>query len=132
MENRRFPLRHNFAIRDLGKRPGLFQGHRYLYYCVHCKWAFLINDTSRAAVTPVDAAGKPLESGESRRRLGTFVQGPCPATAIFRTADTGVGPQASQSMLARLARRADANGEASPKLQLVQARAHRRAESGTR
>ncbi len=70
---------HSFAIQVLGKRPGFLQPQRYLYYCVRCKWAFLVNEAGRGVVTAVDQQGDPPEPEESRRRLLTFEQGPCPA-----------------------------------------------------
>ena len=43
-------LPHNFAIWVMGKRPGFFRPQRYMYRCLRCKWAFVVNDgTSRLA-----------------------------------------------------------------------------------
>ena len=60
--------RHSYAIKVLGKLPGFFQPQRYSYYCVRCKWSFLVNDGRRGVVTALDASGKPLERPEAAER----------------------------------------------------------------
>src|SRR5260221_4447101 len=75
--------RHSYAIKVLGKLPGFFQPQRYSYYCVRCKWSFLVNDGRRGVVTALDASGKPLERTEAAERVATFTDGPCPAMTIL-------------------------------------------------
>lgn len=75
--------RHSYAIKVLGKLPGLFQPQRYAYYCVRCKWSFLVNDGRRGVVTALDASGKPLERTEAAQRVATFTDGPCPSMKIL-------------------------------------------------
>jgi hypothetical protein len=125
-------VRHSFAIQTLGKRPGLFQAQRYLYYCVRCKWTFLINDTGRNAVTPVDSAGKELVAHEAHRRLLTFAQGPCSATSfIGDRSPIPVEAQPEASSGIRMTRPPrDARGTSRPRLHLVSLRS--RLEPGTR
>jgi len=70
-------MRHNFTIWALEK-SGTSRRHLHLYYCVRCKWAFLVDDYS-ASVTPLDQDGNPLRAPEAGRRLATFGVGPCAA-----------------------------------------------------
>jgi hypothetical protein len=75
--------RHSYAIKVLGKLPGLFQPQRYAYYCVRCKWSFVVNDGKRGVVTALDVGGKQLERVEAAERVATFTDGPCPAMKIL-------------------------------------------------
>ena len=43
-------LRHNFAIWVMGRRPGWFKPQRYMYRCLRCKWAFMVNDEHSGSV----------------------------------------------------------------------------------
>jgi len=70
-------LKHNFVIKFL-KKPGLFQPQPYLYFCVRCRFRYLVNQT-RGTVVAVDSEGKPLSEPENSARIATFSQGPCPA-----------------------------------------------------
>jgi hypothetical protein len=71
-------LRHNFAIWVMGRRPGWFKPQRYMYRCLRCKWAFVINDERRGSVrVAADSAGE-LTRAEEVRRIATFTDGPCP------------------------------------------------------
>jgi hypothetical protein len=71
-------LRHNFAIWVMGKRPGFFKPQRYMYRCLRCKWAFVVNDEYRGSVrVAADKAGEVI-APEAERRLATFESGPCP------------------------------------------------------
>jgi hypothetical protein len=72
-------MRHMFAIKMLDKLPGLFGAHRYLYHCARCKWSFIINDSRRGVLTPIDDKGQPLAHDEAVARAATFALGPCPA-----------------------------------------------------
>lgn len=77
-------MRHSFAIKVLDKLPGLFQPHRYLYYCARCKWAFLVNDGARGVLTSIDSNGLAIDGDEAARRAATFALGPCPALKILQ------------------------------------------------
>jgi len=71
-------LRHNFAIWVMGRRPGWFRPQRYMYRCLRCKWAFVVNDERRGSVRcAADRAGEMTREDEIRR-IGTFAEGPCP------------------------------------------------------
>jgi hypothetical protein len=70
-------LRHHFAIWVMG-RPGWFKPQRYVYRCLQCKWAFIINDERRGSVrVATDNAGE-LAREDELRRIATFADGPCP------------------------------------------------------
>jgi hypothetical protein len=69
-------LRHNFAIWVMGRRPGWFKPQRYMYRCLRCKWAFMVNDDHSGSVRV--AGDKQISAPEAQRRLATFVEGPCP------------------------------------------------------
>jgi hypothetical protein len=69
-------LRHNFAIWVMGRRPGWFKPQRYMYRCLRCKWAFMVNDDHSGSVRV--AGDKEINPAEAQRRLATFVEGPCP------------------------------------------------------
>jgi hypothetical protein len=69
-------LRHNYAIWVMGRRPGWFKPQRYMYRCLRCKWAFMVNDDHSGSIRI--AGDKDLSSAEERRRLDSFVAGPCP------------------------------------------------------
>jgi len=77
-------MRHSFAIKVLDRLPGLFQPHRYLYYCARCKWSFQVNDGSRGVLTPIDSNGRSIAGDEATRRAATFAQGPCPSLQILQ------------------------------------------------
>jgi hypothetical protein len=68
--------RHNFTIWALEK-SGTSRGRFHLYYCVRCKWVFLVDDYS-VSVTPLDQDGNLLRAPEAGKRLATFSVGPCP------------------------------------------------------
>lgn len=70
-------LPHNFAIWVLGKKPGFFKPQRYIYRCVRCKWAFVINDDFRGQVRVAHENGVEIDPEEALRRLATFKSGPC-------------------------------------------------------
>jgi hypothetical protein len=71
-------LRHNFAIWVMGRRPGWLKPQRYMYRCLRCKWAFVINDERRGSIrVAADRAGE-LTREEELRRIATFTDGPCP------------------------------------------------------
>ena len=70
--------RHNFAMWVLGKKPGFFKPQRYIYRCVRCKWAFVVNDDYRGQVRVAHENGAEIEPEEAQTRLATFHNGPCP------------------------------------------------------
>lgn len=79
-------LRHDFIIEDLGQ-AGWLRPHSYRYYCVRCRWTFLI-EGRRGEVTALDEVGAPLPEAENARRISTFALGPCcePFTHRVRSA----------------------------------------------
>jgi hypothetical protein len=71
------PARHEFAIEDLGQ-AGWLKPHRYRYFCIRCRWLFLI-ENRRGDATAVDGSWRPLREPEQSTRVATFALGPCPA-----------------------------------------------------
>jgi len=70
-------LRHNYAIWVMGRKPGWFKPQRYMYRCLRCKWAFIINDEGRGSLrVAADTPG--LSREEELRRIASFTDGPCP------------------------------------------------------
>ena len=67
-------LRHEFVI---GPRcdSSLFAEKARVYYCVRCRWNFLV---CRSRVAVLDERGNPLTGTESSDRFNTFEEGPCP------------------------------------------------------
>ena len=70
------PLRHNFAIWVMGRRPGWFKPQRYMYRCLRCRWCFIVNDEYRGSLRCASDAGE-LSRSEELRRIGSFIDGPC-------------------------------------------------------
>src|SRR5260370_34562810 len=69
-------MRHNFAIWALEK-SGTSRGHLHVYYCVRCKWSFLVNDHS-GLVTPLDQNGNPIRKPDSAAAAASFGVWPGP------------------------------------------------------
>jgi hypothetical protein len=67
-------LRHEFVIGPL-RHHYLFKHDARHYYCIRCKWTFLICGTE---VVVLDDNGSPLADDEGTRRFKTFQGGPCP------------------------------------------------------
>jgi hypothetical protein len=66
-----------FAIKDLGQ-SGRFKPHSYRYFCVLCRWTFLVENRHGDA-TALDESGRALNGAEGAARVATFALGPCPA-----------------------------------------------------
>ena len=71
------PARHEFAIEHLGQ-AGWLKPHRYRYYCIRCRWLFLV-ENRRGDALAVDELDRPLSQAENTARVATFAIGPCPA-----------------------------------------------------
>jgi hypothetical protein len=69
-------LRHLFAIEHL---PNGRHGYNYRYYCVRCRWLFLVD--RHGGVVALDALNHPLPISEGARRARTFAYGPCGSSA---------------------------------------------------
>jgi hypothetical protein len=69
--------RHEFGIQDLGQ-TGWLRPHRYRYFCIRCRWLFLI-ENRRGDATAVDESGRSLPEPAQSTRVATFASGPCPA-----------------------------------------------------
>jgi hypothetical protein len=89
-------MRHEFAIKDLGAGAGWFKAHRYIYFCVHCRWTFLVVNR-RGDTIAVDEAGQPLPEAENLRRQTSFALGPCEAASQWRPIATWRQPAATSS-----------------------------------
>ncbi len=103
-------LRHNFAIWVMGRRPGFFKPQRYMYRCLRCKWAFMVNDEYRGSIrVAADKAGEITEV-EAERRLATFECGPCPGyqAAVEESQAANVIPMRRENRQAKTARDARA------------------------
>jgi hypothetical protein len=70
-------MRHNFAIWAVKKNADT-KRQRHLYYCIRCKQAFSVDDSS-GSVTALDLQGNTLRGSEAIKRLHTFSSGPCAA-----------------------------------------------------
>jgi hypothetical protein len=80
-------LHHNFAIWVMGRRPGWFKPQRYMYRCLRCKWAFVINDEGRGSVrVAADRVGE-LTRAQELRRIASFTDGPCPGYQSVEAAE---------------------------------------------
>jgi hypothetical protein len=76
---RRIDSRHEFVIGPLCD-SNLASPKARLYYCMRCKWSFLV---SGSKVAMRDEDGEPLADEESFRRFRTFEEGPCPVLEAF-------------------------------------------------
>jgi hypothetical protein len=70
---------HEFAIGPLCKHGGSAREAR-VYYCIRCKWSFLVCGR-KVAVLAEDSS--PISGDESLHRFATFEEGPCPAFETF-------------------------------------------------
>ena len=75
-------LRHDFVIGPQ-RHSDLFGRPARLYYCVRCKFSFLVCG-SKVAVLDEDEL--PITGEESIRRFNTFGEGPCPVLEAFVSA----------------------------------------------
>src|ERR1700680_123620 len=82
-------FRHEFVIGPL-RESSLSPRKARLYYCLRCKWNFLVCG-SRVAV--LDERGNPLTGTESSNRFSTFEEGPCPVLKALTSdvpSETGI------------------------------------------
>jgi len=70
------PVRHLFAIQRMPSGTARYP-YNYCYYCVRCRWAFLVD--GHGGVVPVDHDRQPLADAEAAYRRETFARGPCGA-----------------------------------------------------
>jgi hypothetical protein len=82
-------LRHEFVI---GPRcdSSLFAEKARVYYCIRCRWNFLV---CRSRVAVLDERGNPLTGTESSDRFNTFEEGPCPVLKALTSdvpSETGI------------------------------------------
>lgn len=69
-------VRHLFAIQRF--RSGTARNpYNYCYYCVRCRWAFLVD--GRGGVVAVDKDNRALDGVVGAYRVETFKLGPCGA-----------------------------------------------------
>jgi hypothetical protein len=88
-------MRHDLVIGPLCDSV-LFGRKARLYYCIRCKWSFLV---CGGKVALLDEGGNPLAGDRSLGRFGTFKEGPCPVLEAFALESlaevpTTSGPQA--------------------------------------
>jgi hypothetical protein len=69
-------VRHLFAIQRLPSGVARYP-YNYCYYCVRCRWAFLVDGLG--GVVPVDGDLHPLVETTAAYRRETFAHGPCGA-----------------------------------------------------
>jgi hypothetical protein len=84
LEPRSRVTRHDFAIGPVCE-GGVHQRNSKLYYCIHCKWSFLVTGTK---ISALGENGAWLDTDESQRRLATFERGPCHVMEAFVSAAT--------------------------------------------
>jgi hypothetical protein len=77
LQRRASSLRHEFVIGPLCDSE-LFPRKARLYYCIRCKWHFLVCEKT---VVVLDGYGHPMAGRDSSSRFATFAEGPCPALA---------------------------------------------------
>jgi hypothetical protein len=82
LDRRPTATRHEFVVGRLSK-PAELQQKARLYYCIRCKWSFLVCGSE---VAVLDEDGSPLGGDGSRRRFATFEEGPCPVLEAFVSA----------------------------------------------
>ena len=70
-------VRHEFVIGPLCD-SALFASKARLYYCIRCKWHFLVCGKT---VVVLDGYGHPMGGPDSSTRFDTFAEGPCPELA---------------------------------------------------
>jgi hypothetical protein len=75
-------LRHDFVIGPQ-RHSDLFGRPARLYYCVRCKFSFLVCG-SKVAVLDEDEL--PITGEESLRGFDTFGEGPCPVLEVVSAA----------------------------------------------
>jgi hypothetical protein len=75
-------LKHDFVIGPQ-RHNELFGRPARLYYCVRCKWSFMVGGSN---VVVLDEDGSPLIGEESLRRFSTLAEGPCPVLEAFVSA----------------------------------------------
>jgi len=75
-------LKHNFTIKALAK-PGMFRRRPYLYVCVRCHHAFIVNER-RGSVVAVDGNLNPHSEPMNSLYVRTFADGPCPKLWIMK------------------------------------------------
>jgi hypothetical protein len=75
-------LKHDFVIGPRGKSD-LFARPARLYYCIRCKWSFMVCGST---VAVLDEDGSPVVGDESLRRFNTLAEGPCPVLEAFVSA----------------------------------------------
>lgn len=68
-------LRHEFVIGPLCD-TALFRHKARLYYCIRCRWHFLVCEKK---VVVLDEDRRPMAGPDSSARFDTFAEGPCPA-----------------------------------------------------
>jgi hypothetical protein len=91
---RSMATRHEFVIGPRCQHAAFKQETR-LYYCIHCKWRFLVCGSQ---VAVLDEDGTPLVGQESLQRFKTFEEGPCSVLEAFASAALfGVGSVDSNS-----------------------------------
>lgn len=62
----------------------MFQRKARMYYCIRCKWSFLVCDRQ---VIVIDEHGTPLAGAQSAERFDTLESGPCPALEALHHSD---------------------------------------------
>ena len=74
-------VRHEFVIGPFCD-SALFRRKARLYYCIRCRWQFLVSEKK---VVVLDNDGHPMAGADSSARFNTFAEGPCPALVELET-----------------------------------------------
>jgi len=74
-------VRHEFVIGPFCD-SALFRRKARLYYCIRCRWQFLVSEKK---VVVLDNDGHPMAGADSSAPFNTFAEGPCPALVELET-----------------------------------------------
>jgi len=107
-------LKHDFVI-GTQRHSDLSGRAARLYYCIRCKWSFLVCG-SKVAVLNEDE--RPIVGEESLRRFNTFEEGPCPVLEAFASAALA----SAESLRVPLRSRRDESGSLAPHIPAWSAR----------
>jgi hypothetical protein len=72
-------FRHEFLVETV-KSGGWFDVSVYRYFCIHCRWTFVLSTrplSRKLTLVALDEHGGQLSDPEHSRRTETFFVGPC-------------------------------------------------------
>ena len=87
-------LQHELVIGPM-RDSSIFPEKARLYYCIRCRWSFLVCGHK---VAVLDEDGKPIAGDESFSRFSTFEEGSCPVLEEFASEVLAQGDSARLSI----------------------------------